>query len=635
MFSPREFKQVDRRETASLGKRLSALPGGDSLLTLKISEMRREQWIYPALALITVAVFWPLGRCQFINYDDNMYVTENVHIQQGLTWAGVWWAFQATVTGNWHPVTCLSHMLDCQLFGLNAGAHHLVNLLFHVANTLVLFHLLRRMTREFWPSALVAALFAWHPLHVESVAWVAERKDMLSTFFGLLAIWAYGRYAQGGKHARRNYLLAMVFLTLGLMSKPMLVTWPFVFLLLDFWPLRRVPGFDVQSPVVRASGARRVTFRHLLFEKLPFLVLALAFSMITFLTQRHASAVISEGSFTNPERLCNVLVSYVRYLGKTIWPADLVIFYPYPAYPHPTWPVWQVVGSAALLASITLAVLWRARSRPFLAVGWLWFLGTLVPVIGLVQVGVQSLADRYSYIPLIGLFIMIVWTGKSLVGRWCHAQVGLAVAATVALSACLVVTRLQLRYWQTGETVWRHTLAVTEGNATAYLGMGYALLEAGKVDEGITELNKLFRIQPNFGESHYRIAVALYQQGRIREAMDQYRFALRCDPDSPIFLNNLAWLLAAADDPSLRNGAEAVQLAGRACDLTHYHGPYYIGTLAAAYAEAGRYEDAVKTAEQARALAITSGEKDLAERTLKLLEIYRSRHPYHERLKTN
>ena len=609
---------------------MSALPGGDSLLTLKISEMRREQWIYPALALITVAVFWPLGRCQFINYDDNMYVTENAHIQQGLTWAGVRWAFQATVTGNWHPITCLSHMLDCQLFGLNAGAHHLVNLLFHVANTLLLFHLLRRMTREFWPSTLVAALFAWHPLHVESVAWVAERKDVLSTFFGLLAIWAYGRYAQGGNRKVRNYLLAMGFLTLGLMSKPMLVTWPFVFLLLDFWPLGRVPGFGVQAPVVRASGARRVTFTHLLLEKLPFLVLALAFCAITFLTQRHASAVISEGSFTTLERLCNVLVSYVRYLGKTIWPADLAIFYPYPVYPHPTWPVWQVVGSGALLAAITLAVLWRARSRPVLAVGWLWFLGTLVPVIGLVQVGMQSLADRYSYIPLIGLFIMIVWTGKSLAGRWRYARAGLAVAATVALAACLVVTSLQLRYWRTGETVWRHALAVTAGNAPAYLGMGYALLEAGKVDEGITELNKLLRIQPNFAEGYYRIAVALYQQGRIREAMDQYRFALRCDPDSPIFLNNLAWLLATADDPSLRNGVEAVQLAGRACDLTHHHKPYYIGTLAAAYAEAGRYEDAVRTAEQARTLAITSGEKDLAERTGKLLELYRAGRPYHE-----
>jgi Tfp pilus assembly protein PilF len=597
--------------------------------------MHRERLIYPALFLITTAVFWPLERCQFTNYDDNVYVTANAHVQQGLTWGGVRWAFQSTVAGNWHPVTCLSHMLDCQLFGLNAGAHHLVNLLFHVANTLLLFHLLRRMTREFWPSTLVAALFAWHPLHVESVAWVAERKDVLSTFFGLLAIWAYGRYAQGGNRTVRNYLLAMVFLTLGLMSKPMLVTWPFVFLLLDFWPLRRVPGFGVQSPVVRASGARRVTFRHLLLEKLPFLVLALAFSGITFLTQRHASAVISEGSFTTPERLCNALVSYVRYLGKTIWPTDLAIFYPYPNYPHPRWAVWQVVGSAALLALITLAVLWRARSRPFLAVGWFWFLGTLVPVIGLVQVGVQSLADRYSYIPSIGLFIMIVWTGKSLVGRWRHAQVGLTVAATVVLSACLVVTSLQLRYWRNGETVWRHALNVTAGNATAYLGMGYALLEAGKVDEGITELNKLLRIQPNFAEGYYRIAAALYSQGRTRESMDQYRAALSCDPNSPRFLNNLAWLLATAEDPSLRNGEEAVRLAERACALTDYRGAFCVDTLAAAYAEAGQYQDAVKMAERARALALDSGERDLAERTRKLLELYRAGHPYHEVPGTN
>ena len=611
-------------------KQLSALPGGDSLLTLKISEMRRERLIYPALFLITAAVFWPLGRCQFSGYDDNLYVTANTHVQQGLTWAGVRWAFQSTVAGNWHPVTCLSHMLDCQLFGLNAGAHHLVNLLFHAANVLLLFHLFRRMAREFWPSALVAALFAWHPLHVESVAWVAERKDVLSTFFGLLAIGAYVRYSQGGNHKKRSYLLAMVFLTLGLMSKPMLVTWPFVFLLLDFWPLGRVPGFDVQPPVGPVSVARRVTFIHLLLEKLPFLVLALIFSVIAFLTQRHASAVIPEDFFTISERVCNALVSYVRYLGKTIWPADLAVFYPHPNFPHPRWAVWQIVGSAALLASITLAVLWRARSRPFLAVGWLWFLGTLVPVIGLVQVGNQSLADRYSYIPLIGLFIMIAWTGKGLVGRWHHARVELVVAVTVALSACLIVTRQQLRCWQNGETVWRHALAATEGNAYAYLGLGYALLDAGKVDEGVTELDKLFRIQPGFAEGHYRIAVAFYSQGRIRESLDQYRAALRCDPGSPLFLNNLAWLLATADDPSLRNGDEAVQLAGRACDLTHYHGPYYIGTLAAAYAEAGRFEDAVRTAEQARVLAIASGETELAERTLKLLEFYRAGRPYHE-----
>ena len=614
---------------------MSALPGGYSLQALKTGEMRRELIVGLALILITMVVFWPLGRCQFINYDDPVYVTKNLQVQQGLTPAGVLWAFRTTVIANWHPVTCLSHMLDCQLFGLHAGAHHVINLVFHIANVLLLFHVLRRMTGELWAGAVVAALFAWHPLHVESVAWVSERKDVLSTFFGLLAIWAYWRYARGTQRVARYYLLAIVFLALGLMSKPMLVTWPFVFLLLDFWPLGRVPGFALGSPVASGLAARRVTFTHLLLEKLPFLVLALVFSGITFLTQRGAAAMISEGSFTVPERLFNALVSYVRYLGKTVWPAHLAVFYPYPNYPHPQWPVWQVLGSAALLASITVAVLWRARPRPFLAVGWFWFLGTLVPVIGLVQVGNQSLADRYSYIPLIGLFIMIVWGGKSLVGRWRHAQVGLTVAAMVALSACLVVTSRQLRHWRNSEAIWRHDLDVTADSVPAYIGLGYALLDEGKIDEGITEMNKLFQIQPNFAEGHYRIAAALYQQGRIRESMDQYRIMLRYTTNSPLALNNLAWALATAEDPSLRNGEEAVRLGERACALTDYRKPYCIGTLAAAYAEAGQYQDAVKMAEKARALALDSGEKDLAERTQELLELYRAGRPYHEVPRTN
>jgi len=597
--------------------------------------MRRELVVDLALILITMVVFWPLGRCQFINYDDPVYVTKNLPVQQGLTPAGVLWAFRTIVSGNWHPVTCLSHMLDCQLFGVHAGAHHVINLVFHMANTLLLFHVLRRMTGELWASAVVAALFAWHPLHVESVAWVSERKDVLSTFFGLLAIWAYWRYTRGEKHAVRSYLLAVVFLALGLMSKPMLVTWPFVFLLLDVWPLGRVPGFAFESPVVSGSGARRVTITHLLLEKLPFLVLALVFCVITFLTQRGASTMITEGSFTVPERLFNVLVSYVRYLGKTAWPVHLAVFYPYPNYPNPKWPAWQMLGSAALLASITMAVLWRARHRPFLAVGWFWFLGTLVPVIGLVQVGDQSLADRYSYIPLIGLFIMIVWGGKCLAGRRRHAQVVLAVAVTVALFACLVGTSLQLRYWRNSEVLWRHALEVTGSNVPACSGLGYTLLDEGRTDEGVTELNKLFQIQPNFAEGHYRIAVALYQRGRIRESMDQYRAALRCNPNSPVFLNNLAWALATAEDPSLRNGEEAVRLAERACALTDYRNPSYADTLAAAYAEAGRYEDAVRMAEKARALALALGKTDLAERTRRLLELYRADRPYHEVSRTN
>jgi cytochrome c-type biogenesis protein CcmH/NrfG len=583
--------------------------------------MRREWLIYIGLFLTTSAVFWPVSRCQFVNFDDPQYVTENPHIKQGLTPASVGWAFTSTIEGNWHPATCLSHMLDCQLFGLDAGAHHLVNLLFHAANTLLLFHVLRRMTHELWPSAAVAALFALHPLHVESVAWVSERKDVLSTFFGLLTIAAYARYAQEGSAKRKVqwYLLVMVLFALGLMSKPMLVTWPFVLLLLDYWPLQR---FTIHG--------LRITVRHLVWEKLPLLALTIMASAVTFLAQHHAKAVIPDMYFTISERIENTLVSYVRYLCKTVWPSHLAVFYPFPSYPHPTWPVWQVIGSAALLALITLAVVWQARHRPFLIVGWLWFLGTLVPVIGLVQIGNQAMADRYSYIPLIGLFVMAVWGVKEF-ASWGHqARFGLGVAATAALAACITVSSLQLRHWRNSEALWQHTLDVTTDNLLTHANLSFALLDEGKIEEAMTYLNKEFRIKPDFVEGRYRLAEALARQGRIRESIAQYREVLRYQPDLPDALNNLAWVLATSKDAGIRDGAEAVQLAQHACELTHHQQTMMVGTLAAAYAEAGRFDDAITTAQKACALASESGEQDLLKKNQELLVLYRAHQPYHE-----
>jgi hypothetical protein len=625
--------------------------------------MRRGWIIDLALFLITAAVFWPLGRYDFINLDDPAYVAENPHIQQGLTAAGVAWAFRSVMVANWHPVTCLSLMLDCQLFGNSAGAHHLVNLLFHIANTLLLFHVWRRMTGELWPSALVAALFAWHPLHVESVAWISERKDVLSTFFGLLTLIAYTRYVTSAKwqvtgtaatahapllsrvtrlpgaalaksgRASLFYWLALIFFALGLMSKPMLVTWPFVLLLLDFWPLGRVTSDKWRVTRLRIPVPQLSSLRHLLLEKLPFFALVIASSVITFLVQGHSGTMSPASYLPISERAGNALVSYVRYLGKMVWPDHLAFFYPYYA-----WAAWQVAGSVALLALITLAAVWQAQRRPYLIVGWLWFLGTLVPVIGLVQVGMQAMGDRYSYIPLIGPFLMIIWGGKELVGRRPGVKFICGTVMAAALAACLGATSLQLRYWRNSETLCRHALEVTPHNVMVHFLLGKALIDEGKINESITQLNEslevtpwfALKMTPWFGEIHCELAMACASQGKIQEAIDHYHEAIRYNPDLPEALNNLAWLLATCPDPKFRNGAEAVTLATEACKLTGYRKTIMVGTLAAAYAEAGRFDDAIATAQKACALASGSDEQDLLKKNQELLELYHTHKPYRE-----
>ena len=602
--------------------------------------MRREWIIYLALLVITTAVYWPVGHYGFVNCDDPDYVSANPHVQQGLTPASVAWAFRAVVSANWHPVTLLSLMLDCQLFGNHAGAHHLVNLAFHIANTLLLFLIWRRMTGEIWSSALVAALFAWHPLHVESVAWIAERKDVLSTFLGLLTLWAYCRYAQrrssvecresraksdaptlNPRRSTFDYCLALFFFALALMSKPMLVTWPFVLLLLDFWPLRRISNFKFQ-----------ISNRRLLAEKIPFFALAAASSVITFLVQRAVGTTELLNRLPFSESADNALVSYVRYLGKMFWPERLAAFYPYPGgwilHSIP-WTAWQVTGSATLLALITSIAVWQARRRPFLLVGWLWFLGTLVPVIGLVQVGAQAMADRYTYIPLIGVFAMIAWGGKELGGRLPYAKLIRGAVVTVALAACLVLTGRQVGYWKTSEVLWQHCIAVTTDNYRAHYNLGGALMDEGKTNAAIHQVYEAVAIAPGF-VGRKELADYLVLNGRPEEAIKQYRKLLQYDPNQLDVLNNLAWVLATNKDPKIRNGAEAVQFGERACDLTHYKVTVYVGTLAAAYAEAGRFDDAIRTAETAIALASAAGQTNLLEKNRQLLELYRAGRPYRE-----
>ena len=763
---------------------------------------RHTALICVLLGMATLAIFWPVVRNRFIDLDDLTYVVWNPAVQAGLTWKGVVWAFTTYCAGNWHPLTWLSHMLDAQLFGLNPAGHHLTSLLLHTANTLLLFFLLKRMTAAPWRSALVAALFALHPLHVQSVAWVSERKDVLSTFFFLLTLLAYARYVKGsaaasqfktrpprsrtgepaagvgsrksgvrspetevrgsgpganGRGLRFWYLAALCFFALGLMSKPMLVTLPFLLLLLDYWPLQRLE--------LQTQGLKLKTMYPLLIEKLPFFALAAASSLVAFAAQKNIGAVPGLGDLSLSTRVLNALASYALYLRKMIWPADLAVFYPYSPSGLPE----RAAEGLVVLAGISILAFINFRKRPWLAMGWLWYLGTLVPVIGIVQVGGQSLADRYTYIPLIGIFIGIAWGAADLTTVSRGRTIALAAAALMALGACGGFSFFEVRQWKDSETLFRHALAVTTNNSLAqnslggtlaaqgkigeatihfaeavriqpnYLpalcnlglsliqqgkieeGMGYcraalainpgfpnahfnlgqALVAGGRLPEAVSEyetacqlnpgsvsfrtsladaLAKLgktneaagcyqeaLKLQPNYAEAHWRYGMLLASTGNRQEALDhlrkavrlgptvqecldlasvlkamgqsdaaiiQYQAALRLQPNSPMALINLAWILASDPSDRIRNGPEAVTLAERACQLIQFRDASFLGTLATAYAEAGRFEDAVRTAEKACDLARAAGNQKQAEKEQRLLEMYRAGKPFHEGIQT-
>jgi protein O-mannosyl-transferase len=549
--------------------------------------VRRPGFLCLCLGLVTLAVFLPVAWQGFVNYDDSDYLTENRHVQGGLKLGNLFWAFTTGHASNWHPLTWLSHMLDCQLFALWAGGHHLVSVGFHIANALLLFLLLRRMTGALWRSYLVAALFALHPLHVESVAWASERKDVLSTLFFLLTLWAYlsyrGRsvvssqwsvvsssrtmapgplttdYGPRTTGSRlRCYLLALGFFALGLMSKPMLVTLPFVLLLLDYWPLRRFelesPEFKVPSQAAaktqraRATAteygsrtthhAPRFTFHvsrlpALLLEKVPFFLLAVSSSVVTFHVQRKGGAVSTV--LTLGERIANALVSYARYMGKMFWPKNLSILYPHPGH----WPTWQVIASGALVVAITVAILLLARKRPYLAVGWLWFCGTLIPTIGLVQVGIQSMADRYSYIPLIGLFMMLAWGLDELIPERPWRDKALALGAGAALAACALLTERQIHFWSDSEALFGHAVQVTPNNYLAYNNLGFYLNGKGRTAEAMDNYRKALEINPAYEDALNNLGYAYAGQKKFAEAVPLYEAALRVRPKHAEVHNNL------------------------------------------------------------------------------------------------
>jgi protein O-mannosyl-transferase len=594
--------------------------------------MVRRYWVVAAISATVLAVFGQVWNFGFVSYDDPDYVTQNLHVLNGISYRGIVWAFTSSHSSNWHPLTWISHMLDCQFFGLNPGPHHLTNLLLHLVNTLLLFGILKKMTDAFWRSALVALLFAVHPLHVQSVAWIAERKDVLSTLFWMAAIWTYVGYVK--QRSIRQYLLSLLAFTCGLLSKPMVVTLPFVLLLLDFWPLQR---FDVirsakNGKVKRSSKAERIdrrpVARQLLIEKLPFFLLAAAGSAVTYLSQKGWGAVVSTAEVPIGARIGNALLSYLRYIGKMFWPADLSVFYPINVDLDP----WLIAGAGIVLIGITILVVRSTRERPYMALGWFWYLGVLVPVIGFVQVGAQSMADRYAYIPLIGLFIMVAWSLPELTKANSAKLRTVISGIAVLLISMSICSWRQVRCWKDSVSLFEHALRVDENNYMAHGSLGFALADSGRVDEAIPHYEKALRINPNYATGHVNLGLALAGKGETREAIANYREAVRLKPSAVEALNNLAWILATNPDPVLRDAGEAIPLAEKADRLSENENPTVLDTLAAAYAEGGRFEEAIKSTQKAEDLALSLNQQDLAKTLQQRMTLYRAGRPYHENL---
>lgn len=496
------------------------------------------------LALAAFVVYFPVTSYGFVDYDDSGYFFANPHVLGGLAWANVKWAFTSGQYANWHPLTWLSLMLDATLFGNSAAAPHFTNVLLHAANSILLFLLLLRAAGAFWRSAIVAALFALHPLHVESVAWVAERKDVLSAFFGLLSLLCYASYVKNSRdsslftlHSSPSYGLALLLFACSLMSKPMLVTLPFVMLLLDYWPLQR---FAVAPKPPASERGNASTLLRLLLEKIPFFLLTAASSVVTFIVQQKGGAVSSLSRFSFTERVDNAFVAYARYLAKIVWPVDLSVIYPHPGYG----PIWIVALSVLLFAVLCLAALALKKKFPFAFTGWFWFAGTLVPVIGLVQVGQQAMADRYAYLPLIGILIVAVWGAGELCAKWQPPRRAVIGFVVILLFAVALRARNQVVVWQNDETLFDHALAVTKNNYVAELDLGYWYSKMRQPQRALRYYYTAWRMSPNDPDALYDVGNAFAKLGDWDDAIRNYRRALQIAPNQPDVMDNLGFALA-------------------------------------------------------------------------------------------
>ena len=575
-------------------------------------------WVINLLLILTTLVaFWQVGNNGFVNYDDDTYVTRNHHIQDGVTIQGIYWAFTTGHAVNWHPLTWISHMLDIQLFGLNPKWHHLTNLLFHVANVLLLFFVLHRMTKALWQSAFVAALFALHPLHVESVAWVAERKDVLSTFFWMLTLVAYGYYAK--KPDVKNYLAVAALFALGLMAKPMVVTLPFVLLLLDYWPLERfgktIPAQAIRAEVIGPVSPRKkkgktgkqtpkiivetekpaihefqwAMLRPLVLEKIPLFALALLSCAATYIAQNKGGAVARLEIYTPAIRITNALVSYVRYITKTIMPDDLAVFYPHPGL----WPVLLVLGAVLLLAAVTFAVIRAAERSPFLPVGWLWFAGTLFPVIGIVQVGGQAMADRYTYIPSIGLFIMAAWGIPKIFEKRRYAKEVLAASSALCLLCLPILTWMQVGYWRDTMTLFDHALNVTKNNWPVYNMRASVFDSLGNRARAIEDFDRSIEINPLYAETYNNRGLVHNSMGNHIRAIDDFDRALEINP-----LYADAYNSRGLAHNSMGNYMRAIEDFDRAIKINPQNAPAY-SNRGAAYMALGNSTQAIADYNQA------------------------------------
>jgi len=558
---------------------------------------------YFVLILGTLLVFWQVHDFGFVNYDDNGYVYENSHVLNGLTGEGVIWAFTTNHMGYWHPLTWLSLMLDCQLSlpgGANPGWMHLMNLLLHLVNTLLVFAVFRKMTGALWRGAFVAAAFAIHPMHVESVAWIVERKDVLSTLFLLLTLAAYISYVR--RRGLVRYALTMLLFALGLLAKPMLVTLPFLLLLLDYWPLNRFTAEYAETPSACSGRAAEKKYKiksansavrptgWLIIEKIPFIALSVVSSVITFLTQLGYSGVVPIDALPLKARIANVFLSYTRYTGKLFWPQNLAVFYPFDVN---RFAFWQVGVCVLLLLVISIFVIRFGRNRKYLPVGWFWFVVTLVPVIGVVQVGKQAFADRYTYVSYIGLFIMIAWGLPELLSKWPQRKIALGLSMVIALIPLGICTHKQISYWNNSFILFSHAIEVTQNNYIAYNNLGVTCYQLGRYQDAVEAYKQAIRIQPDFAEAHYNLGAAYGKLGRGQDEIEAYKQAIRIKPDHAKAYYNLG--VSYKDLGRYEDAVEAYKQAIRIKpDYAEAH--YNLGFTCY---QLGRYQDAVEAYKRA------------------------------------